>query len=129
MSEEGEMIQQNGRKETIAPFLAQATNRGIEMEEEWNALKELLTIGEEGDIDARAEVNSHQQIQFARARRMAEHYQWNHLGDFVTDVLTLSLSLNRKSRIEFTHAIRAITSNGMDEQMGFWERMQKGLNK
>lgn len=116
-----------GRTETIAPFLAAAVGRGITIPEEFNGLAELLSPGGPGEIDARAEINAFQQIHIARARGIAEHYKWQVLQQFVNDLLTLSLSLNRKSRIEFAHAVRAISSGGLDESMNWVEKMRESL--
>lgn len=122
-----EEIPQGGRTETIAPFLAELAGRGITTPEEWNSLKELLSPGLPGEIDARTQVNAYQLIHISRAREMASHYKWQTLGSFVTNILTLSLSLDRKSRIEFAHAIRAMSSGGMDEEMGWKEKMLKNI--
>jgi hypothetical protein len=121
----------NGRVETIAPFLAQAAGRGVSLaEEDFNALSELLSVGKNPkDIDARTDVNMMQIIHIARGRTMGEHYKWNALDSFISNILTLSLSRDRKSRLEFTHAVRAVMSGGMDEQNSFTQKMMESLRR
>lgn len=116
-----------GRNPTLPPLL-EAVNSSSYTDDEYNALAELLKVGDnEEDIDARSEVNETQMIHIARARVIANHFDIPKLNDFVRHILTLSLSKGRKSRKEFVQAFQAANMGETEAQAGIIANMTNKL--
>lgn len=118
---------EGGRNQSLPPLL-ESLSSSMTTEEEFNALAELLRVGDnDQDIDARSEVNELQMIHMARARIIASHFNIPRLHDFVRHILTLSLSKGRKSRKEFVAAFQAAHMTDNEATAGIIANMTSKL--
>lgn len=80
--------------------------------EEYEAVREILHPGRnQGELDARTEVNTLQLIHFSRGRVMAQRFGIKYLDEYITSIERLSLSLKRKSRLEHVKALSGLMQN------------------
>jgi len=80
--------------------------------EEYEAVREILHPGRnQGELDARTEVNTLQLIHFSRGRVIAKRFGIKYLDEYITSIERLSLSLKRKSRLEHVKALAGIMQN------------------
>lgn len=92
--------------------------------EEYEAVREILHPGRnQGELDARTEVNTLQLIHFSRGRVMAKRFGIKYLDDYITSIERLSLSLKRKSRLEHVKALSGVMQGDM-QASGLLSKLQ-----